>query len=194
MNLRTLICLLLLAAPGLMAQTAELTGRVTDPSGAVITGATVTATNENTKAARRTQTTDAGYFVLTQLPPGEYRLMVEASGFGGQTQTGIHLAVQQTARIDVMLKLGSVAESVEVKANAALLETSNATVGYVIENKRVVDLPLKGRQFLEFALLGPRRQRRPPRRRARLPARHRHQRQRPLHQEQQLHARRGRQQ
>ncbi len=138
----------------LLAQTAEMTGRVTDPSGAVIIAAAVTATNEATQVERRTNTTDAGYYTLTQLPPGDYRLRVEASGFSPQVQTGIHLAVQQSARIDVQLKVGAVSESVEVAASTALLETSNAAVGFVIENKRVVDLPLKGRQFLEFALLG----------------------------------------
>jgi hypothetical protein len=155
MKSRTILSLLVLVAPALWAQTAEVTGRVTDPSSAVVTGATVIVTNDATKVERRTSTNESGYYVVTQLPPGDYRLRVEAPGFSGQTQTGIRLAVQQTARMDVTLKVGSVAESVEVKANAALLETSNATVGYVIENKRVVDLPLKGRQFLEFALLGP---------------------------------------
>ncbi len=150
-----LVCWLLAAVGTVMAQTAQLTGRVTDPTGAVISGASVVAANEATGVEYRTVTTDAGYYVLTNLPPGEYRMTVESRGFSSQTQKGIRLAVQQVARVDVELKVGSVTESVEVKAAAAVLESSNATVGYVVDNKRVVDLPLKGRQFLEFALLGP---------------------------------------
>ncbi len=152
---RKLLCLVLLACAAMWAQTAELTGRVTDPSGGVIAGANVTATNQATQVERKTTTNEAGYYVITQLQPGDYRLTVEATGFAAQTRTNIHLAVQQSARLDFGLKVGTVAESVEVAANAAMLETGNTTVGYVIENKRVVDLPLKGRQFLEFALLGP---------------------------------------
>ncbi|HWB97393.1 MAG TPA: TonB-dependent receptor, partial [Bryobacteraceae bacterium] len=146
---------LLVFSAGLSAQNAELTGRVTDASGAVVPGASITAKNEATGVERNTVTTDAGYYVLSSLPPGDYSLTVSAQGFSPQTQKGIRLAVQQSARLDVSLKVGTIAESVEVQANALALETSNATLGYVIENKRVVDLPLNGRKFLEFALLGP---------------------------------------
>jgi hypothetical protein len=154
MTMKRILPLFLLAVAA-FAQTAEITSRVTDASGSIIAGATVVVTNDATGVEHRTVTTDAGYYVITNLPPGEYRLSVEAKGFASQTQTGIRLAVQQSARLDAELKVGALAEKVEVNAPAAALETSNAAVGYVVENKRVVDLPLNGRQFLELALLGP---------------------------------------
>jgi outer membrane receptor protein involved in Fe transport len=149
-----LLLLLAMSIPGL-GQTAELRGLVADPSGSIIPKASVSVVNEATGIERQTATTDSGYYVVTNLSPGDYRISVTAPGFSPHRESGIHLAVQQTARLDVTMTVGSVSESVQVQANAALLNTSDATLGYVVENKRVVDLPLKGRQFLEFALLGP---------------------------------------
>src|SRR6185312_10816504 len=110
--------------------------------GSIIPKASVSVVNDATGIERETATTDSGYYVVTNLSPGDYRISVTAPGFSPHRESGIHLAVQQTARLDVTMTVGSVSESVQVQANAALLNTSDATLGYVVENKRVVDLPL----------------------------------------------------
>lgn len=155
---KALFCLLLLIALVLpmSAQTfGEITGEVKDSTGALIPGATVTVTNSATNAARTAGTNNAGLYAFPSLVPGTYRVKVEAPGFKTTTRTDVELQVQQTARLDFMLEIGQMSEAVEVKANAALLATEDATVGTVIENKRIVELPLNGRNFLQLVALSP---------------------------------------
>lgn len=144
----------LLAAAVAFAQTAEITGRVSDPGGGVVPNCSVKLTNVETGIARETNTNETGYYVIPSVQPGRYEIALQAQGFKPVRQTGIVLAVQQAARLDFTLQIGSLQETVEVSAAAPLLESSNAALGHVIENKRIVDLPLNGRQFLEYALLG----------------------------------------
>lgn len=149
-----LLCVLL--AAGAYGQTfGEITGVVTDQSGASIGGVAVTVTNTATNASRSTVSNDAGVYSFPALPPGTYTVRAEKSGFKSFTQSNVQLQVQQSARIDIGLQVGQVTESVEVSAQAALLSSENATVGTVIENKRIVELPLNGRNYLQLVSLAP---------------------------------------
>jgi len=140
----------------LRAQTlGEITGVVSDSTGAVIVGAKVTATNTGTNAARTAVTNDSGIYSFPAMQPGAYTLKVEMAGFKSFTETGIQLQVQQTARIDVAMEVGEVTQTIEVSGGGALLTTENATVGTVIENRRIVELPLNGRNFLQLVSLSP---------------------------------------
>jgi hypothetical protein len=155
---KTLLSALLLSLfllPAFPQTFGGITGEVRDASGASIPGATVTATNTATNAVRTTATNETGLYAFPSLIPGTYRVRVEASGFKAATRTDIGLQVQQLARIDFAMEVGQVSEAIEVKANAALLATEDATVGTVIENKRIVELPLNGRNFLQLVALSP---------------------------------------
>jgi len=156
MNMPTIASLLLILASAVSAQTlGEITGQVTDASGSLVAGATVTVTNAATSASRTTSSNEAGIYAFPALQPGQYSVKTVAKGFGAISKTGIELQVQQTARVDFSLELGAVTEVVEVSAAGAILTTENATVGTVIENKRIVELPLNGRNFLQLVALSP---------------------------------------
>ena len=153
----TLFAIVLALSPLVRAQapTGQITGTVTDPSGAVVSGATVTATNNATNARRQTATNEDGLFSLPALPPGNYQLQVEASGFPKQVNEGLELQVGQVARVDFALRIGNVSETVQVSGAAPMLQSETAELGTVIENKRIVDLPLNGRNYLQLASLAP---------------------------------------
>ena len=133
----------------------EITGVVTDSSGGLVVGATVTVTNPETNVTRTATTNTAGNYNFPSLLPGIYSVKAEMQGFQAENRSGIELQVQQVARIDFQLKVGSMAETIEVTGGAPLLNTENATVGTVIENKRIVDLPLNGRNFIQLIALSP---------------------------------------
>ena len=156
LSLIALVAVAVTLSGELRAQTlGEITGVVSDSTGAVIVGAKVTATNTGTNAARTAVTNDAGVYSFPAMQPGSYTLKVEMAGFKSFTETGIQLQVQQTARIDVAMEVGEVTQTIEVTGGGALLTTENATVGTVIENKRIVELPLNGRNFLQLVSLSP---------------------------------------
>jgi len=146
---------LLLCLPGFGQTAGQITGNVTDSTGAMIPGATVTATNTDTNAVRSTTTNEVGIYTLPQMVPGTYDVRAESAGFSAAVRTGVQLAVQQLAQIDFALEVGEVTESIEVAADAAMLNTSDATVGTVIEQQRIVDLPLNGRNYLQLIALSP---------------------------------------
>jgi hypothetical protein len=149
------VLLLSLGLP-LAAQTmGEIVGEVQDASGAVVPGATVTVTNTGTNMVRTAVSNDAGIYSFPSLVPGMYRVKVEAKGFKTVTKTDIQLEVQQSARVNFALDVGTVTEAVEVSASAAMLATEDATVGTVIDNRRIVELPLNGRNFLQLVSLSP---------------------------------------
>ena len=133
----------------------EITGVVTDSSGGLVVGATVTVTNPETGVTRTAATNTAGNYTFPSLLPGIYSVKSEMQGFQAEIRNGVELQVQQVARIDFQLKVGSMAETIEVTGGAPLLNTENATVGTVIENKRIVDLPLNGRNFIQLIALSP---------------------------------------
>lgn len=137
------------------AQTASLTGRVTDPSGALIPEATVTATNEATSVATRTVANGEGYFTLPALTPGTYTVTVEREGFKTQRERGLQLIVGQAGRLDFVLQVGSLTETVEVSARAVLLDSESSSLGAVIGSKQVTELPLLGRNSYALAMLVP---------------------------------------
>ncbi len=148
--------LVLLGQRESFGQTAgTITGEVKDSSGAMVTGATVTLTDQATNATRVATTNTDGLFVFPTLVPGKYSLQVKMSGFKSESQPDIDLQVQQTVRSDFTLQPGQVNESIVVSASAEQLNTDNATVGTVIENKRIVELPLNGRDYLQLVQLSP---------------------------------------
>src|SRR6266851_1222015 len=151
------IAILGLFSTGLWAQapTGQITGAVTDPSGAVIAGATVTLTNPATEMRRETATNIDGLFNLPALPPGIYNLQVDAKGFPKQARENLELQVGQVAKLDFALQIGNVAETIQVTGGAPILQSETAELGTVIENKRIVDLPLNGRNYLQLASLAP---------------------------------------
>ncbi len=133
----------------------QITGEVTDSSGAFIAGATVTIINVNTNATRSAVSTAAGIYAFPSLPPGTYNIKVEKQGFKTTTTNNVAVQVQQTVRLDVAMAVGQLSESIEVSAVATQLQSENSTVGTVIENKRIVELPLNGRNYLQLVALSP---------------------------------------
>src|SRR5260370_703313 len=129
----------------------QITGVVTDSSGAVVAGANITVTNPQTNFTRQVQTNSTGNYVFPTLLPGLYSLRVEIQGFQNEVRNQIELQVAQVARIDFQLKVGAVTESLEVTGGALLLNTEDATIGTVIETRRIVELPLNGRNFLQLS-------------------------------------------
>src|SRR6266704_3365591 len=151
-----LILGLVLLAGVASAQTfGEITGEVTDQSGAIAPNASVTATNTATNGARTTLTNTSGIYSFPALVPGPYQVKVEAPGFQSAVRSNIELQVQQTARIDFSLTVGQATQTIEVSGAVQLLTTESATVGTVIEEKRITELPLNGRDFLQLVTLSP---------------------------------------
>lgn len=142
-----------LFAAALLGQTGGIQGVVLDESGAVIPGAKIVITNLDTGLRREIDTNDTGFYAAPLLPVGRYRMEAGKAGFGTSERPEVKLDVQQTARLDFQLKTGRVIERVEVSATAALLDSETSTVGQVIDNKRIVELPLNGRNYLNLAAL-----------------------------------------
>ncbi|MGH9332096.1 MAG: carboxypeptidase regulatory-like domain-containing protein, partial [Vicinamibacterales bacterium] len=136
-------------------ETATITGTVSDGTGAVVPGATVTVTNVHTNISLKTQTDSRGAFVVPSLRPGEYALTAESAGFQKTVRTGVTLQVAQVARIDLALQTGQLTETVEVVGASPILETQTSSRGTVIDQKQIVELPLNGRDYNQLALLSP---------------------------------------
>jgi hypothetical protein len=150
-GLLLLFSLLIAKAQGPMA---ELTGTVSDTSGAVVVGATITITNLATNAERSLQTNSAGVYDAPSLPPGQYTVKVSMSGFRA-VASNVELQVAAVARQNFTLEVGNVNETVQVAAQSPTLETESTTLGAVVENKRIEELPLNGRNYLQLASLVP---------------------------------------
>jgi hypothetical protein len=153
----TLFSAILLAGPGLFASgpTGTITGTVTDPSGAVVPKAKITVVNEATNAVRDAQTNDDGDFTVALLPPGRYRVTAESEGFRKSIFNDITVNVDQTIRADFALVIGAPTEEVHVKDTPPAIQTDTSTLGQVVNNRLVQQLPLNERNFLDFALLVP---------------------------------------
>jgi outer membrane receptor protein involved in Fe transport len=144
------------AAAGQQSASSALRGVITDPAGAAIPGATVTAKNVATGAVRVTQTNDEGAYAFTNLPPGDYEVRVEAQGFTRETsESPIALRVGQTVTLDVPLKPSGPSEVVNLVGYVPLIDTESSKVDHVIDRKEIENLPLNGRNFLELSLLTP---------------------------------------
>src|SRR5436853_6806136 len=136
----------LMACTSLWAQaTAQISGTVRDQSSAVLPGVEITATQTETGVARKTITNETGAYVLPNLLLGPYKLEAALQGFRTFVQSGIVLQVNSSPVINPVMEVGQVSEQVEVQANAALVETSNVGIGQVIEQQRILELPLNGR-------------------------------------------------
>src|SRR6267143_333209 len=133
--------------------TAQISGTVKDQSGAVLPGVQVTATQTATGLARSAVTDETGSYVLPNLPVGPYKLEAALPGFRTFAQTGIVLQVGSNPIINVALAVGQVSETIEVQADAALVETRNTGVGQVIDNVRVLELPLNARNVQQLIAL-----------------------------------------
>src|SRR2546422_3447469 len=141
-------------AGGAFAQaTSQISGTVKDQSGAVLPGVEITATQTDTGIARSTVSNETGSYVLPNLAVGPYRLEAALQGFRTFVQSGIVLQVDSSPVINPVLEVGQVSDQVEVQANAALVETRRTAVGQVIENQRILELPLNGRNVIDLVTL-----------------------------------------
>ena len=140
---------------GAQSTTADLVGSVLDPSGAAIPGATIVAINVGTNVEHRAVSERNGEYRLGQLPPGEYTISVEATGFSKLVQSGVALQVGQQSSLDLKLKIGATSETIEVTGRPPLLETETSAVGTVVGERLVNQLPLNGRNFVQLATLSP---------------------------------------
>jgi hypothetical protein len=152
-----LLLFVLLAAQFTFAQQGRGTifGTVTDATGKVIAGASVTLVSVSTRLNYTATANDEGYYVFPALPVGAYSLAASKEGFKKGLRSGLTLEVDQKAQVDVQLETGAVSETVTIVAQAPLIDTGSATVGKVIENRRVQDLPVNGRNALALVLLAP---------------------------------------
>src|SRR2546426_474704 len=133
--------------------TAQISGTAKDQSGAVLPGVEIHVTQTDTGITRESVTNETGSYVLPNLPIGPYRLEASLPGFRTYAQTGIVLEVNSSPVINVVLEVGQVTETIEVQANATLVETRNSGVGQVVENARILELPLNGRAGVELVAL-----------------------------------------
>ena len=146
--------ILLLTASAAWAQaTAQMSGTVRDESGAVLPGVTVTVTQTDTGLTRTAVTDETGGYLLTNLPTGPIRLEVALQGFRTYEQTGIVLQVGATPTINAVLAVGTVEETVSVEGAAPLVDVRSAGISNVVENKRILELPLQGRQVTDLLVL-----------------------------------------
>ena len=154
---RDVLAVFMLSCLSLSAQqiTGNIRGTVTDPSGAVIRGGTVTARQAETGLSRSTASDRNGNYVLLELPVGHYRLQVEAKSFREYVQDGIKLNVNETASVSPRLAVGSEKEQVLVRADAELIEPTVTSMGKVVQQRELEDLPLNGRNFSQLGLLQP---------------------------------------
>jgi hypothetical protein len=137
--------------------TAQLSGRVTDESSAVLPGVTVTATQTDTGFVRTGVTDDSGSYILSNLPTGPYRLEVYPLGLPHHVQTGIVLQVAASAVVNVVLTVGNLEESVTVEGAAPLVDVKSAGISDVVRNEEIVQLPLNGRNPVELVMIAGRR-------------------------------------
>jgi hypothetical protein len=133
--------------------TAQLNGRVSDESGAVLPGVTVTATRTDTTFSRAVVTDAGGNYVMTNLPTGPYRLEIALQGFRTYVQTGIVLQVGASPTINATLGLGNLEQTVSVEAAAPLVDVRSAGISEVVDRERIVELPLQGRQVTDLIVL-----------------------------------------
>jgi hypothetical protein len=147
----------MLLASHAVAQTATGTiyGTVADPSGAVVPGAIVTVTNIHTNVARTAKSDASGNYTFPVLEPSDYKAMAAATGFKSQTQTNIRLDANQSVHVSFAMSVGASSESVEVEAATTLVDTRESQIGETIDQKRIEDLPLNGRNPYDLLTIVP---------------------------------------
>ena len=132
---------------------ATVTGRVTDQQGAVLPGVTVTATDVDTNGSVETVTGANGGYTISQLQPGPYKVTAALQGFKTFIREGVTLHTAETAKVDIQLSLGALEETITVVASLSAVETNQSTLAQTMENKRVSELPLNGRQVYQLLQL-----------------------------------------
>jgi hypothetical protein len=158
---RTLVIAFLLASVALIVparaqvQTGRIVGTVYDPNKATVPNATITVTESSTNQSVTVATNEHGDYVVTPLNPGVYRVTVASPGFTTTAVNAVEVQVGQSARVDVELKVGETNSTIEVTSTAPLLDTESGTLGHIVTNTQIVNLPLNGRSFYELARLTP---------------------------------------
>lgn len=147
----------MLCAPAGFGQStsAQITGQVSDQSGGVVPGASITVLNNATGIKRETESNSTGNYSIPLLQPGTYRITAQKEGFKPVSRSGIVLQVDQVARIDFVLDVGAVTETVEVQADAPLLQQETSALGQVVDNQKILNLPLNGRMTFRLVQLTP---------------------------------------
>jgi hypothetical protein len=144
-----------IAAAFAQDNTASISGQVLDASGSAVPGARVIVHHVQTGQDRAASTADSGTYTVPLLPVGDYEVTAEHDGFRKSVQTGITLQIDQHARVDFQLQVGAASESIQVTSELPLTQTETSSVGSVIDNQKVTEMPLNGRQFYSLALLVP---------------------------------------
>lgn len=152
-TIRGILACLAFTAVAAWAQTSQISGTIKDPSGSAVPGAAIKATQTATGAVRTATSGASGDYVLPNLPIGPYQLEVTKEGFTRYVQTGIVLQVESNPTVDVTLQVGAVSEQVSVEANAAEVETRSTSIGNVVNNQQVAEMPLNGRDPHELIFL-----------------------------------------
>src|SRR5256714_7086848 len=152
-----LVCFLCVSLLPLVAQkvTGTIAGVVSDPAGAVISGAEITATNPATGASRTVKSSDRGEYSFADLPAGSYDISAKQANFKEYVSKGVQLFVSSTTTVNIVLAVGSATEQMTVEANALQVETTTGAVGNVVEGNQVRELPLNGRSFVQLTQLMP---------------------------------------
>jgi len=156
LRVATLLVTSTLLACGLHAQvTSRIGGYVRDASGAIVPNAKVTAVSAKQGLTRTTNSNTTGYYEFVAIPAGTYDITVESTGFQNQTQNGVELQANQNLRLDVQLRVGDVREEVSVSSSATLVNTATATLAATVDTRRVLDLPLNGRNIMSLTQILP---------------------------------------
>jgi hypothetical protein len=155
-RLKTLLVLAVLSISPIFAQNfGEITGTITDSTGAVMAGVAITVTHTATNQTRKVTTNNDGVYSAPYLVPGDYEVRAENSGFKSATRKGVSLDVGSVARIDFRMEVGEATQQIEVTGGAPLLNTESVALGTVIQNEQIVQLPLNGRDYLQLVTLSP---------------------------------------
>jgi hypothetical protein len=158
LTMASVILVLMLSVTGhawAQASTGTISGTVSDQTGAVLPGVTITAVNSGTNLTREVFTNENGQYTLPLLPVGVYELRSEFPGFRSEIRAGVSVQTGQRATIAFSLEVGSITEAITVTEDAPLVQSETSSVGTIIDNKKIVDLPLNGRAFQSLTLLAP---------------------------------------
>ena len=147
--------LVLLTMPSAWAQSSAITGTVTDATQAVLPGVDVEVTNEETGVTRSLVSNDLGRYTARSLNPGVYRVSAAIAGFKTAVRTDIHVSIDQEFVVDLTLEIGDVTEEVTVMGGAELVQTTSATMQALVDEVKIRELPLNGRDYLQLATLQP---------------------------------------
>lgn len=155
MNAIALIWLLALVGSASAQTTGSVSGSVKDASGAALPGVIITVQNLDARALRTSTSDGSGVYEVALLPPGRYRVTAELSGFRTEERKDLALQVSQNLRFDVVMVVGAIEESVQVVGRAPLVDTRDAAMGQVVDQVKIVELPLNGRNFRDLGLIAP---------------------------------------